>query len=1074
MLNFIFGRPGSGKTTYVIDRIRKSVAEGKQTYLIVPEQQAFISESMLADLPASSALCFSVISFSRLCTIVSEICGGLTDVAAEGGVRSLVMWQTLREISGELYEYSAVKADPAFGQMMLSTIDELRVSGFSAERCEETAEACSDEALSRKLRDVALVYAEFSRRMELRVGEGALAAEDRLARLASILRENKLFSDCRFFVDSFTSFTGVEHAVLGELAKQSEELSITLCRDKTMKNMPHTASIDDTYIRLKTFANKNGIDTSSVSLSVGDGEKNKHIAALERGLWDFSLTPDTLPVNNKRAPKSIEAFVCKNDFDEINLAALKILQAYRSGTRFSEIAVIVRDAESRKGIIEAVFSRMGIPYFLSERTDLSSSAAARLIFSALRCVIYNFRSADVLTLLKTGLCGIDEKDADLFEDYCYTWSINGSRFLDEAWSMNPDGYTADPPGERGNAILLSANRVRRTLIEPLVALKTRFAAARGNTLENCRAIYQYLGDVGLEASLASLAKASVKDNEIREAGESLRIYDSIIKALSQVATVLSDTVTTPQELSEAIEIMLRGSDIGSVPEVGDYVTVGSAPTIRVENVSLAIVLGLCEGEFPRNFSDSGIFTEQDKAKLEELKLPLTSRETRVTSDELFYVYRALTKPRDRLIISTYSSKVGGGSVSPSTAWNRISFLFPNLKVFAFDLDLIKLIADAMSEGKRTDGQLRRAISDKEKATDLSADTVEINPMQVKMLFKDNTLHLSQTKISTFASCPYQFWCKYVLSLRERKISAVSYDNSGTVVHYVLEKLIGKLKRQEDNSIEIPDDDVLIELVNGFVEKYLSDIGCPLSPSTMYTFSRLRDLSLIMAKSVLDEFASSRFKVLAQELRISETRGNALRPIEIRLEEGDESSPRIILGGIIDRIDYYDGEDKRYIRVVDYKTGSHPFNLDALEDGNDVQLPAYLFTAALPENKGVIGSEKEIVPASALFLSANETGGSVSPERSGFFLDDMDLLLAASSELDKKILAGIVIKDGKIQSGNAVSEEGIKEIDTTLRSAIANTGRDIFGGKASRTPSPSVCKFCYLRSGCPVAAKGDKF
>ena len=75
MLSFIFGRPGSGKTQYMIDKIRESVAEGVTTYLLVPEQQAFISESMLADLPPSSGLYFSVISFSRLANIVFEKCG---------------------------------------------------------------------------------------------------------------------------------------------------------------------------------------------------------------------------------------------------------------------------------------------------------------------------------------------------------------------------------------------------------------------------------------------------------------------------------------------------------------------------------------------------------------------------------------------------------------------------------------------------------------------------------------------------------------------------------------------------------------------------------------------------------------------------------------------------------------------------------------------------------------------------------------------------------------------------------------------------------------------------------------
>jgi ATP-dependent helicase/nuclease subunit B len=228
--------------------------------------------------------------------------------------------------------------------------------------------------------------------------------------------------------------------------------------------------------------------------------------------------------------------------------------------------------------------------------------------------------------------------------------------------------------------------------------------------------------------------------------------------------------------------------------------------------------------------------------------------------------------------------------------------------------------------------------------------------------------------------------------------------------------------------------------------------------------------------VLDEFSDSSFKILGQEMRISEHASGALKPLEISVDESDATSPKIILGGIIDRVDFYDGENRRYLRVVDYKTGHHPFDIDGIENGKDIQLPAYLFTAALDENKLLIGGEKEIFPASALFLSANESKGEVSPERSGFMLDSQELFRAASGELDKKMLAGIDVdkSTGEVKKGNAVSEDGIKAIEATLRESIASTGRSIFSGHAPRTPSPDACRFCFLRGSCPVAAKNTGF
>ena len=109
MLTLLLGRSGSGKTTYILNEIEKCVREGERTYLLVPEQQVYISECMLADLPPSSALCFEVVSFSRLAEMVFAKYGGLTDRTAGSGARSLIMWQTLRELSGALKQYKGIR-----------------------------------------------------------------------------------------------------------------------------------------------------------------------------------------------------------------------------------------------------------------------------------------------------------------------------------------------------------------------------------------------------------------------------------------------------------------------------------------------------------------------------------------------------------------------------------------------------------------------------------------------------------------------------------------------------------------------------------------------------------------------------------------------------------------------------------------------------------------------------------------------------------------------------------------------------------------------------------------------------
>ena len=193
MLNFLLGRSGSGKTKYILNEIEKRVSEGKRTYLLVPEQQVYISECMLADLPPSSALCFEVISFSRLCELVFSRLGGLAERGAGKGARQLLMWQTLRELSPTLNHYKGIKIDTSFTEIMLSLVDELHANGITPDKCEEVSEKCQDGELRAKLSDVSVIYADFLRNIELRIGKSALESENKLSRLSSLLTSRPHF-----------------------------------------------------------------------------------------------------------------------------------------------------------------------------------------------------------------------------------------------------------------------------------------------------------------------------------------------------------------------------------------------------------------------------------------------------------------------------------------------------------------------------------------------------------------------------------------------------------------------------------------------------------------------------------------------------------------------------------------------------------------------------------------------------------------------------------------------------------------------------------------------------------------
>ena len=1094
MITFLFGGWGSGKTTAILESIRKDTEAGIRTFLIVPEQEAVLSEhAALEALPASAELHLEVTNFSRLYNLVCREYGGLSYRYVTKPIRHLLMWQNLRELYPLLETYgSAAEDDDSLPELMLSAINEMKACGISPEELELAAKnLATDDPLAAKMRDLSLIYASFNRLVAEQYSDSA----DDLARLYDTLCHHRYFEGANVYLDSFTSFTAMEHKIIERIFAEANHVTVTVPLPSPDFSDISTAGIQRSLEALTRSAERHG-GYKTVILQENKRTSSRLLSFLSEQLWQMD------PAKASETPDfdgSLVAEICNTPYDEAEAAASHILELLRRGERCRDIVIVTRNPETYRGIIEPALEKNEIPFFFSEKTDLLTLPPIKLLFSALRIKQYHWQKNDIITHLKTGMYSIPLRDLDLFEEYMNTWNIKGSRFTDGDFTMNPDGFS-EHRSPRGDEILRAANSVRRQLTEQLERFFLLLDAA-SNVADQCRAIYRYFEEIDLSSRLKELAAAEVARNNKKKAEEYRRLYSVILNTLADVGTALSEEEITTEELLTILRAVFKQTEIGTIPTSVDEVMIGSAATLRVAAPRYTFLLGLREGEFPAAVHDKGVWSTTDRKTLSLLGVTLSDDADTRSSDELMFVKRAMASPSHGLYLFTSTADTDGKAKSASLPFLRISALFPDHPPHRFDgSDLTYLAGSPKSalshlrlmENSPKKQALLRALEEKLPHVRAEAETsaencdCRVSPSLVN-LSRDGSIRFSSSRFEKYVECPFNYYCTYVLGLREKKSSAFRASNMGTFIHYILEQLL-KFALEPDESGQMPDNDTLVEKTRQTVLEYIDRI-CPeelrASRRLRHLYERLERLSLLMLRNIVEEFSHSEFRPAFFELSTNGRDGNPA-PMEFVLSNG----LRVSFSGIIDRVDVLKKDGEVFIRVVDYKTGTKQFSLDDVSHGINMQMLLYLFTLCRNKNNDFtralgLPSDSAPSPAGIVYLSANIPvveaedydneakileDAADSLNRSGLLLADEAILVAMHDELSPKFLAGIKKnKDGDLTGKALAPAEGFSAIYDEIQNTVERITTELCEGKADATPltynGKDPCSFCDMKPIC---------
>lgn len=346
-------------------------------------------------------------------------------------------------------------------------------------------------------------------------------------------------------------------------------------------------------------------------------------------------------------------------------------------------------------------------------------------------------------------------------------------------------------------------------------------------------------------------------------------------------------------------------------------------------------------------------------------------------------------------------------------------------------------------------------------------------LELKHIYEklNGNLNLSYTKIDSFYKCPFSYYIKYIL-----KLDSMLDDSFmlfvGALYHYVLSKAFSEGFCFED-------------CVNDFIEnKYLDkNIDEKILMNRQKIIDNKKNKFLLT--KLKEELKSVILEINKQNNYILYDKQEYEKEINV-IDEVKVNGQNFItkFTGMIDKIYYKEENNKRYLAIVDYKTGKEDFKFDLVKYGLKLQLPTYLYlinNANEFKNSFIYGFYIQNILNNEISAKTEleyENNKSKALKLKGFSIDlfpeegRFDATLSSS-----EVISGMKLtKDGKYnkQSAKVLSEDEINNLYVMAKEKIDEASRSILKGLFPIKPKVSKdvnsCQCCKFKDICFMEEK----
>lgn len=989
MLKIIEGGNHSDREAVFINSIKNSAEQGNDVLVVIPDQFSFEYDKKLYD--ALGGKLFNKIKtagFNRLAELIFKDFGFDDKDKADDNALIIIMYKAIKKFKsqGDVRFYNKSLDKSSFISDVLSLIDEFVRSGIDAKTLRIVSEKVEGR-LSYKLYDLARIYEYFNDELDKMGLKNNFTA---LNECSEIVEKHECFKDKSVFINAFTDFSVDEYKLIELMLKQGKNLVVSLVASYNEQgniNSKVFAETIRTASKLKELATQYNVECEEIKIPRSfDKNVSLDIAHIEENIFNPKFSS---VINGDDSKSNVKIMSATDVYEEIEYVCAETFRLIRDeGYKFKDIAVLAGNVEEISSVVEGTFERYNIPYFIDIKQGAKNSILVIYLNSIFECVLTRqWNTEKILKYIKSPLSAFWDYDICDLENYCISWNVSGDMWNHEFSAKANEGS------------IKRINENREKIIKPLREFKE--AGENASAKDICVAFYKLLDEIRLSQQLFSkikIASSLKNDNELELSREFKQLWQTVLSAVSSIYKYIGDEKISLREFYNIFSLMISQMSVSNPPQKLDSVRIASTNHSRLSDVKIAFVVETNEGIFPKGIKNNGLLTIRDKKEMEKADVNVTDNSAHQIESERLDVYQALTLPTDKLYITYSESDTTGEIKIPSNVVSMVGDIFPNcedkiqnLPITFFCTSYRTALYKYLEKGKEKNTDIfsiRESIrfsdeyEQRLKSIQNSAGNREhqLSDALAKKTFFSNDLNISPTRVNDYYKCPFMFFCKYGLKLGKTVPVEMNKMNIGSLVHSCFEKIMSK-KNENGEKIYNEDflhfsDDIIKETIHSEFKNYVEEnMGGDFGKNATFLQSQKRseELAFFAVKNIQKEFEDCLFKPVAFEYNLTKDNKESIFTIKV------DDDIRINIRGSIDRVDI--AEDKngeRYVRIVDYKTGSTELKLDELYNGLNLQMIIYIL--AVTQGINNLNCDGNLNPAAILYSHIKSIHTAYNPEQ----------------------------------------------------------------------------------------------